>query len=265
MDLFRNNTHYQPEISYKVMTESIDIIGWTLAISLGLVHLFISRGRWLAAIPKKWWISAAGGVSIAYIFLDILPELGAAQTEVEHSNIPLIEYLENHVYLLALLGLALFYGLEKLALKSRTHRLWHSEQDCTHPEVFWLHITAFALYNAILGYLLREAGNHGLLPCLLLFFTLVFHFVVNDVSLREHHKQSYDRVGRWWLAGAILFGWVLGQVVHLNEVAITAIWSVMAGGIILNVLKEELPEEQESHFGMFLAGAAFYSVILLSA
>jgi hypothetical protein len=33
----------------------------------------------------------------------------------------------------------------------------------------------------------------------------------------------------------------------------------------MNVLKEELPEERESHFWAFALGAALYSVILLFA
>jgi hypothetical protein len=39
----------------------------------------------------------------------------------------------------------------------------------------------------------------------------------------------------------------------------------LAGGVIMNVLKEELPEEHESRFWAFALGAALYSVILLFA
>ena len=90
------------------MDERINIVGWLLAISLGFVHIFASRTRWLAKIPQRWWMSTAGGVSIAYIFLDIFPELGKAQQQVENSGLPLFAYLEKHVYVLSLLGLAIF-------------------------------------------------------------------------------------------------------------------------------------------------------------
>jgi len=243
----------------------MSMIGLSLAICLALVHIFANQTRWLTKIPQRWWMSIAGGVSIAYIFLDIFPELEAAQAEVEHGIGPILEYLENHAYLLALVGLAVFYGLEKLAMRSRSHRHHSHGEDCTHPGVFWIHIIAFALYNGILGYLLREAENHGLMACSLLFVALALHFIVNDVSLRQHHKQNYDRWGRWLLAGAIVLGWVLGQAIHIDEVAIASIWALIAGGIILNVLKEELPAEQDSHFGMFVAGAAVYSLLLLAA
>ncbi|MEM9008044.1 MAG: hypothetical protein AAGE59_31610 [Cyanobacteria bacterium P01_F01_bin.86] len=246
------------------MEIGINIVGLVLAICLALVHIFASKTQWLAKIPQCWWMSIAGGVSIAYIFLDIFPELSHAQEEILHSENALIDYLEHHVYLLALLGLAIFYGLEKLAMGSRSQRQVHHGEDSTHRGVFWIHVISFGIYNGILGYLLHEAENHGLISCLILFFALALHFVVNDVGLREHHKQIYDHTGRWLLAGAILFGWVLGEAFHLDGAAIAAIWALVAGGIILNVLKEELPEEQESHFGMFLAGAAVYAVVLLA-
>jgi hypothetical protein len=246
------------------MDERINLVGFFLAFSLGIVHVFASQTRWLASIPRRWWVSIAGGVSIAYIFLHIFPELGKAQEEIEYGISPILEFLEYHVYLLALVGLASFYGLEKFALQSRTRNQEKHGEDCTPPGVFWIHIIAFTIYNLILGYLLRESEDHGLTACLLLFFVLALHFVVNDVGLREHHKRAYDRVGRWILAGAILLGWVLGQTFHVDAAALAAIWALVAGGIILNVLKEELPEEQDSDFGMFVVGATLYTVVLLA-
>ena len=241
-----------------------NIIGLGLAIMLALVHIFASRTEWLSQWPRRWWVSFAGGISIAYIFLDILPELDHAQKEIEHGINFLMEYLESHVYLLALAGLAIFYGLEKLALRSRQYNQQITGKNITSLGIFWVHIISFGLYNLILGYLLRESENHGLQACLILFVALAMHFIVNDVRLREHHQHAYDQLGRWLLAGAILVGWILGQAIQVNAAAIAAIWAFVAGGIILNVLKEELPEEQESHFGMFVFGAGIYSIILLA-
>ncbi|MGD1860346.1 MAG: hypothetical protein ACFB0E_10295 [Leptolyngbyaceae cyanobacterium] len=242
----------------------INLVGLGLAICLALVHISASRSRWLLKIPQRWWVSIAGGVSITYIFLDVLPELSHAQEAIKDSSVGMIAYLENHVYLLALLGLAIFYGLEKLALRSRTHRAQHQGEDTTHPGIFWVHIISFASYNLILGYLLRESEGHGLIACLLLFIALALHFAVNDINLREHHKRMYDRWGRWALAGAIVLGWALGEALHLEEAGILAAWALVAGGLILNVLKEELPGEDESHFGFFFAGATMYAVVLLA-
>ncbi|NJL21613.1 MAG: hypothetical protein HC895_13625, partial [Leptolyngbyaceae cyanobacterium SM1_3_5] len=41
------------------------------------------------------------------------------------------------------------------------------------------------------------------------------------------------------------------------------LFAFLAGGIVLNVLKEELPEDRESHFWSFAIGAIGYAVLLL--
>jgi hypothetical protein len=57
---------------------------------------------------------------------------------------------------------------------------------------------------------------------------------------------------------------VVGLLTEIPEVAIAVLTAFLAGGVIMNVLKEELPEERESRFWAFALGAAFYTVILLA-
>ena len=260
------------------------LLGLALAVGLSCVHVFVGRSHWLDKIPNRLWTSFSGGISIAYIFLSVFPELSLAQAEIEHTNAAFLAYLENHVYLLSLAGLAIFYGLEKLALSTALATastlprieaseattevaIGQSERNESHADgntlLFYIHILSFAVYNAILGYLFRESANHGVVDCLILFVALGLHFAVNDFSLRHHYPYRYDHIGRWILSGAIFSGWSLGQTTHFNAAAVAAVWALVAGGVIMNVLKEELPEERTSHFGYFVVGAAFYAVILL--
>ena len=88
------------------------------------------------------------------------------------------------------------------------------------------------------------------------------HFLVNDYGLRHHHKRLY-RIGRWILAAAVLFGWAVGLGIEINELHVALLFAFLAGGIVLNVLKEELPAERESRFWAFAAGAAGYAALLV--
>ncbi len=90
------------------------------------------------------------------------------------------------------------------------------------------------------------------------------HFVVNDFGLRENHKHAYHNLGRWILAAAIIFGWVIGFGSELSKAAIALLFAFLAGGVILNVLKEELPQERQSRFWAFALGAGIYTVLLLA-
>ncbi|MER3494566.1 MAG: hypothetical protein C4323_21315 [Mastigocladus sp. ERB_26_2] len=47
-----------------------------LAIALALVHIFSGKLRFLEVTPRSIWLSLADGVSVAYVFVHILPELG---------------------------------------------------------------------------------------------------------------------------------------------------------------------------------------------
>ena len=230
--------------------------GIVLAIGLALIHGFASQIPIEAFIPKKRWLSFAGGVSLGYVFLEIFPELSHAQEELLHSEAPFLSYLENHIYILALLGLVMFYLLDKIALGARAN------QDENGSLFFWIHIFSFALLNGILGYLLQDLSRHSLLSCVLLFLALALHLFIVDESLREHHQLPYDRIGRWILVAAVIVGMVLGQGMHLQEATVSIVWSFLAGSIILNVLKRELPSEQDTCVASFLGGTLLFSVLL---
>ncbi|AHM58346.1 hypothetical protein D770_00350 [Flammeovirgaceae bacterium 311] len=237
---------------------------WFTAISallLAFVHLFAEALKF-SSIPRSKWLSFAGGVSVTYIFVHLLPELAEGQ-EVLQARAE--NFLKHHVYLIALLGLALFYGLEKTAKQSPESAREGSGDEMADDDlnVFWLHIASFAVYNAIIGYLLvhREADSwHSLLWFVI---AMAFHFVVNDYGLMEHYRNAYRRKGRWILTLAILGGWLTGVFTVISELWIHGLYAFIAGGIIMNVLKEELPQERKSNFWAFGAGILIYSVMLL--
>ncbi len=245
------------------LSSSVVLLSAILAVSLAVVHLFSGKLRFLEETPRSIWLSIGSGVSVAYVFVHILPDLGKAQETIEEFAAGALGFLEHHVYLLALVGLATFYGLERTAILSRQRNQKAGHGDITEIEIFWLHIGSFALYNALIGYLMLHREEAGI-PSLLFFsFAMALHFVVNDNGLRENHKQIYDRLGRWILAAAIILGWVIGYGTKIHQAAIALLFSFLAGGIVLNVLKEELPEERQSRFWAFAMGAVIYAVLLI--
>ena len=234
------------------------------AVVLALVHLFSGKVRFLEVTPRSIWLSASSGVSVAYVFVHILPELSQAQETIRGAVGKTLGFLEHHVYLLALLGLAVFYGLERAAKVSRQRNQKVGRGDVTSSGVFWMHVVSFALYNALIGYLLLHREESGVQSLLFFFIAMALHFVVNDYGLREHHKRAYEKIGRWILAAAIIFGWAIGLGTELSRVAIAVLFAFLAGGLVLNVLKEELPEERQSRFWAFALGAGLYSALLVA-
>lgn len=236
-----------------------------VALLFALTHAFGARLAFLDRAPRSIWLSLAGGVSVAYVFVHLLPELAEHQEAVGRAAEEggLLGAVESQVWLIALAGLAVFYGLERLARRGA-----RCEREAGRPErpprgIFWIHLASFAAYNLIVGYLLlhREGGGTELL-----FYAvaMALHFLVNDHGLREQHGQAYRREGRWLLAAAPVAGWALALVAAVPDLAISALFALIAGGVVLNVLKEELPEDRDSRFWAFAAGAAAYSALLIA-
>ncbi|WP_153555577.1 ZIP family transporter [Roseimaritima sediminicola] len=228
------------------------------ALALVVVHLFSSRLRFLEVIPRSRWLSIAGGVAVAYAILHLLPELQKYHEALSEVGSRLSLPGEHVIYVLTLFGLVAFYGLEKFAAKSKGR----AHSDTENAGVFWLHIGSYSVYNALIGYLLvRE--DRSLRSLLLFFVGIGLHFVVNDHGLWQHHKQTYRRFGRWMLSAAIMLGWLVGIATEIHEAITASVIAFLAGGILLNTFKEELPEERESRFWAFSLGALGYALILL--
>lgn len=242
--------------------DSAQLLAFGAALALAAVHLSAGKLRFLEGIPRNSWLSLAGGISVSYVFVHLLPELEERQDAVEETAA--LPWLESHVWLLALAGLAVFYGLEHLALSSRQRGDDEGAEDATGPAAFWVSIGAFALYNSLIGYLLLHREQEGPWALATFAVAMAVHFLITDFSLREHHKRRYAEVGRWLVSLALLAGWAVGLSLELSAAALAIPLAFLGGGIILNVLKEELPAERRSRFLPFLAGAAMYSSLLLA-
>ena len=50
-----------------------------LSAALGLVHLGAGKLRFLDSVPRSRWLSFASGISVAYVFAHLLPEVAEGQ------------------------------------------------------------------------------------------------------------------------------------------------------------------------------------------
>ncbi len=114
------------------------------ALLLALIHIQASQLKFLQSKPRSRWLSLGSGVSVAYVFVHVLPDLSAAQENFQ-DQVTLLVAVEHHLYVMALLGLLAFYGLERAAKTSRQQNRREGKGDATQPTVFWLHMTSFAL------------------------------------------------------------------------------------------------------------------------
>jgi zinc transporter ZupT len=248
------------------------------AAVLVALHLLAPRIRRLPLVPEQVTASFAGGIAVSYVFLHLLPELADGNERIGEllddtgTRTPL---LGLEIFVVALLGFLVFYGLERLAERHQEHvespgehgpaqRDEQPVQGTGEASVFRLHLTSFVVYNAVIGYTLplnwRASGAFAVL------FTVAMglHFVLSDRGLEERYGARFDRPQpRLVLASGLIVGWALAALfAPTSDVFVSLLTAFLAGSILLNVFKEEIPPTRRSHFGWFAVGLASYALLL---
>ena len=264
-----------------------------VTVALALLHLAAPRIRKLPLVPESAMASFAGGLAAAYVFLHLLPEIaegneaiGEALSDVLRPT-PLVEL---GIFLVALVGFVVFYGLERAARKhgaqgegprelspagvAAAGRVGRSAPGrpagpeasagrVSNSRVYVLHLGSFMVYNALITYTMPLRLRTGLLFALLFAVAMGLHFVLTDRGLEEHYPDRFDSRGRFALAGALFFGWLAALLFAPTSTLVVAILTALLGGsILLNVFKEEIPSNRQSSFGWFMTGLTLYAVLL---
>ncbi len=237
---------------------------WAI-LALAIVH---AAAGTTAALGLRWQprvLSAAAGISLAYVFLDLIPTLADGQELIDASG--LLPGLERHVFILALVGFTVAFWVETEARRSRLRQRQTGAADETGNGPFWLGIVSFVVLNAAIGYIVASPGDDAVQPLWLFAVAMGLHFAVNDHALTEHHGARYRTWGRWLLVAGLLAGWIVGMVpaLEIPPQALALVLAYIAGGVIMNVLRHELPDtDRTADVVAFAAGAAVYGALVLA-
>lgn len=208
---------------------------------LASVHYLGAHFKKLTEEWKGWSLSFAGGVSVAYLFVDLMPSLAKGELAIQSAT---GSFFEHHVYILALLGVIFTYGMDEL--KGR-----------------WMVIGGYVFFNIIVGYTVGDASNLMVHP--LSFFTLAMalHYLIKDHLIRMKDPHWFDAWG-WMLPVCGLYtGWAISLFTQVSEEAIAVPVSFIAGGVMMNVFQHEIPNKTHRSFIAFSAGAALNTALIL--
>jgi len=235
----------------------------TGAAMLLFAVVFLAGGRIHPLQPfvrdRRSAISLGAGVSIAYVFVHLLPELHLARMELVEAVKAPLPFEGAAIYFLALLGFLLFYGLDHLR-----ERVRESAEEEGHAGLsFKLHVGGFAAYVGLMAYLLVQDPQERLALMALYAVTIAIHLLGVDHSLREEHGLAYERTGRYVLAGMSLLGWALGLFWTLPAPVPALLVAFIAGAIIVNSAIMELPSDKDGRFLPFLTGGLVYGALML--
>jgi hypothetical protein len=241
----------------------------TIGLALAFLHVwspYVHPGRF---VGSRYWLPFADGISITYIFLQLLPEITHLADEELHPDEDFVlglpeslevvsRWSEQNPYVPLLVGFTFFYGLERWIEPPVEHG---SSDGARRPVHFWVHMVGLSLYKILLGYLMGQITS---VSGLLVFaFAIMMHFLVIDFHLLEMHRSAYHRIGRWILTGAFLLGWILSTQVEISPPVLAMLVSFVAGGAVLMIIQDEFAESMNNSYAAFLIAVLLYGSVLL--
>lgn len=232
-----------------------------LLVALGLSFIHLSSKHFkLHYISVNQFTSFVGGISLAYVFFHLIPTLQAYEHEIMETFQVNEQNASHLIFGSMLAGIVVFYFLE-IGLKSSHLKL--AKKDFSTSGIFWAHIGSYFLYNFIIGILLSNQRFETTFTALFYLFAIGVHFLTNDWVLRHHFEKLYDNYGLKLLVAAVLLGWIIGLNSHISHTYIGLLEAFVAGGLVLNALKDELPACKGNGMTSFFVGLVFYSSLLL--
>ena len=236
--------------------EVFDIVDSGVAAVLFVATFLVGdRVRPLRRITsdRRSLVSFASGVSAAYVFVDVLPELGVAREVVRSADVP-TPYEGMSLYVIALFGFMVFYGL---------HHLRSRKSELEPVTAYRIHLGGFVVYAAMTSYLLVRGLEEIHTTRTFYALAMAAHLLAIDHSLHDERPPTVAHFGRRVLAGACMVGWALAIVVPVPAIALAIVLAFVAGSVIVNSAVTELPSEGEGRFGPFVAGGLIYAVVLI--
>jgi len=208
---------------------------------------------------RRKWLSMAAGIAIAYIFVDLLPQMSHMQASfaaaAEGKGLPAPEF---RVYFSALLGFLTFYAIHTAIAEAGERDLQEGSSALQYVDFL-----GFAGYCGLMGYLLAvEPG--GLLSIALYAVAMFFHLWLVDHSLRREHGDRYDRAGRWIIVFGLLAGWIAGASGLTSDSVVPTMMGFIGGGVVINSVRGELPGTGEGRLLPLVAGALGYALLLIA-
>ena len=146
-----------------------------VALILGATHVIAPR---IFGFRNAQTQAFGGGLSVAYVFLHLIPSLDASD-----------DVVGPRVYFVALLGFVVFYGLDVL---------FQPPKD-THPTRYHAYLWAFFLYDGLLVFTLALALPPTPLLTLVFALSLALDVLDTDLDLQAQYGARFVKSGRWVL------------------------------------------------------------------
>lgn len=217
------------------------MMGWAglVALVICVVHLTSPRLRPFLGKHEAAASSLAGGMAVAYVFVHLMAELEEGR-----------ECVGERIHFIVLAGFLAFYGFEHVIRKKFSSQ--------ASGMTFRLRLLFAWAYSWLVIYAMPPEVKASGLHTLPILAAIGLHLLYTDFELGSSHPGEFDSWGRYALATAPIVGWLVDSFTPPVDVLCHVGTAILAGAIIYNVFKRELPEHKKSSFLLLLVGVLAY-------
>jgi hypothetical protein len=208
---------------------------------------------------KRVWQALSAGIAVAYMFVNVIPELEEHRPTVAGSATGTILDAEKRIYLWTLAGFVTFVRLSRLPVHSNLN----ASRTISAKLPFWGAMAGYSLYTLLIGYLLVHREDPSLLSLALFVFAMGLHLFMLDIELVDEFARYYQPRGRMVLMGSVLVGWMLGIADALSDSFTSRLFAFVIGAVVVMSAREELPAGESGRFWWFAGGAFCYATLLM--
>ncbi len=215
----------------------LKIISLIFGLLLGAIHYYSEKLKIPEGANRYRVISFAAGISIAYLFLDLLPHAYEAAA-----------HLKNFVFAFLLLGFVIFHLIEKNIYK-------HANREKLAKELKEVHSVSFFCYYFMVGIVLCNKIQINLLEGSLFLVPIALHAALSTASLGKIHGEI--RESHWakiTLSLSSLMGVIFVHLVSIPNILDNILVSIIAGTLLYIIVKEFLPDKEKGQPLFFALG-----------
>lgn len=213
---------------------------------LVLIHLYGRRFTSHLRRHKDRIVSFGSGITIAYLFLWLLPELYKGSPE-----------LGRVLFSFVLLGFSLFHIAEKYFYQHDK-----SLGDLRH-DLKELHSLAFFIYYILIGLLLFDLIESGVKSLILFSIPVIIQSAVSSTSIEKIHEKVKEKAWlKAYLASAPILGLALGRFVDFGKQFFDMSLGFVVGMLFYTFISDHIPKGREGKIGYFILGVGLYALLI---
>lgn len=194
-------------------------------------------------------VSFSAGVSITYVFVDLIPEfnrIAAESTEL--------------IFIFPLIGFSSIHLLEKYLAMSDL------EGQKLRRDFGEIHSVFLFLYHGALGYLIASLLAESAVSGLLFFLPIILHVAVSSLSFTELHESFFRRkIVKYGITLAPLLGVLLHNSRIVADQYFDPVFGTVIGMFFYIVIRDSIPREDRGKPKEYVAGIVIYLAVILVA